>query len=90
MTAKKKRSKFLLGIMITCPHKLHSNRESDSFKCDRNYSININNDNVSDFNGIHSVTTHYSWLSGHDLGLGLMVSCHFPPATGLGLCSACL
>lgn len=62
VTGKKRRSRLPLRIMTTCPHKLHSNRVSDSFKyiCDRNDSTNINDGNVSDFNGTRSVTIRYS------------------------------
>lgn len=41
--------------------------QTPSSPCDRNDSTNINDDNISYFNGIHSVTIRYCWLSGHDL-----------------------
>lgn len=76
---KERRKRFSLGIMRT-PHRLKSNRESDSFK----YMTQMTPPtSTMAMWGVSMAFCYYllnPWLSGHDLGLGIIISCHFPPA----------
>lgn len=76
-------SRSLLGIMTTHLHKMHSNRESDSFKlpCDTHQSTTINDD-ISDLNSKYSVAVHYLQLMKAQFGTRIngflpLPSCHW-------------